>query len=167
MVLAGVIAHYRKAGWTVLERPTVGQEAPFFRPDLVLQRKGQTRAVLVREEPPGPLELGTFAAHCKRHDIPGLVICPVEEAVQAACDLHGLDALDVDQFYVAAQAPAIMASPPLAAPTAPAPPPRPPGPAVATTLGTRATIPWWRWAIVGAIWAAALLAVGRWYALYQ
>lgn len=163
MALESVAAHYRRAGWTVHERPQVGDDAPFFRPDLLLERKGHTRAVLLREEPASAFELGKFAAQCKRHGLPGLVVCEVDSGVERACELHGLELLNVQEFYAAPRAPTVVLSAPPNLPVSPSPLP----PSAATvSRAAQPGIPWWRWGFVAAIWLAALFAVARWIITY-
>lgn len=161
MVLAAVAAHFRRAGWTVLERPVLATEPPPFRPDLVLERRGFRAAVLIREEPPGPFEVANFARQCKRHGLDGTIISPRDEPVLQAAELHGLSVLDVEDFY--APAPALV-TPPMAGPTAASAPEM-----VFQELEVPATkvprVRWWRWAVVAAIWVAAITAVLQWIRL--
>ncbi len=153
MFLRRVAHHFHEAGWSVdLEPRTPPSADPV---DLVVSRRGATKAVLVREEPPGPFEVARFGAACKKMGVPGILVCPDDAAVVEFCEQAGLEFLPGEGI---GEVPVIGAAPP------PPPPTFPERETVTapTLVGapTKAVqgpgIPWWRWAIVAAIWTAAL-----------
>lgn len=149
--------HYESLGWSVAESPELRVGPDAFRPELLATKGPRTKAVRIDEDPLGKFQIGMFAAACKRGGFQGVVICPVDPDVIAACEEMGVEYLSPERLGKAVFVP--RSGPPVAAP-APAEPALAPASAPAAEAAAP-TIPWWRWAIVAVVWALALYVVWR------
>jgi hypothetical protein len=147
-----VANHFRHAGWSVDDAPP-----PEVGADLLLTKGRLRKAVLVRaDEPPGRFELARFVAACKRAGLVGIVVAPDDPVLFEFCDQSGLEFVPgetIGEVVVVGRAPPPSAPRPVAGPVPLA------QPVPATPQISARNIPWWRWAIVALIWAAALAAL--------
>lgn len=151
--------HYESLGWTVAQAPELRVAGTTFRPELIATKGPRTKAVRIDEDPLGKFQIGMFAAVCKGAGFQGVVICPVDPDVIAACEESGVEYLSPEGLGRAVFLP--RSGPPVAVPT-------PQGVAALASAAVEAPapvmarpVPWWRWAIVGVVWALALYFVWR------
>lgn len=160
MFLRRVAYHFNQAGWTV-EEPTLQVPDGEFKPDLLITKGHVRKAVLVRsEEPPGPYEIAKFGHRCRQAKIKGLVVAPDDASVYELYEQASLEFIPgeaIGEIIVVGKSPAPPPLPVKVARPAEAPVPVDVGPVA--RLPRHKPIPWWRWAIVGLIWLAALAAI--------
>lgn len=149
--------HYESLGWTVTDAPELRVGPDVLRPELLATKGPRTKAVRIDEDPLGKFQIGMFAAACKRGSLQGVVICPIGDDVIAACEEMGVEYLSPEGLGRAIFLP--KAGPPVAQESA-APVPTPAA-VSAPEAAARATVPWWRWAIVAVVWSFALYFVWR------
>lgn len=162
MVLERARAHFEAQGWTVEAGRLLGSGPLEVHPDLLLTKDGRAKAVKLDDEPTGAFPIGNFAARCKRLRIAPVIVCPNTPEVLEACDAAGAEFVDADTLGAAVimrkAAPAVIirAASPVPSSVSIAPVRRP---VETPPIVASARIPWWRWAIVAVIWAAALYFV--------
>lgn len=146
-----VVAHYRQAGWTIEPVTSLGWGKAL--PDFQARKGKRVLAVLVRgEEPPGPFLVGEFGATCRRHKVQGVVVAPDDAALLELCETAMVDLVPGESIGEIAVVGAAPEPPPMRAP-----PPVAPVPVLRVDeLEAPTGIPWWRWAIVAAIWMTAV-----------
>lgn len=145
-----ILAYFQKAGWRV----TSPDEGDDLGADFFIARGGRSKAILVRDEPPGPFEIARFGHGCRRRGITGVVVAPDDPSASDLADQAGLEFLGAEGILVREPAAVL---PPVVMPPPPQPirAPRPTISGAAMPPG----VPRWRWAVVAVIWTAALLVV--------
>lgn len=151
-----VVAHYRRAGWAI--EPVSGEGWGKATPDFQARKGARVLAVLVRgDEPPGPFLVGEFGANCRRRKIGGVIVAPDDAALLELCEAADVDLVpgeSIGEVAVVGATPEPVAAPVRARVPVAVAPLR----SVSAPLET-AGIPWWRWAIVAAIWLCAVAVV--------
>lgn len=164
MLQERIAAHYMQLGWESVPGTTVGEGPTAFRPDVLLHKGGRMMAVKADEGRLGTYAIGVFGAQCRRAKMRGLVVCESAPEVIEACETAGLDFADLEEV-----------GRPIVLKKVLAPPPEPVVAAQPVALGPVEEptmefeeirrVPMWRWAIVAAIWAAAITVSVYWLTL--
>lgn len=161
MFLRRVADHFHQAGWTVESDVVLDGPDGAFRPDLLITKGSARKAVLVRaDEPPGPYEIAKFGAQCRQTKVLGVIVAPDDPGIYELADQARLEFVageTIGDVVVVGRAPSPRPLPPEVARTFEIPAPLDAGPVA--RLRRHRPIPWWRWAVVAIVWAAALVAV--------
>jgi hypothetical protein len=145
------VRHYEGLGWTIEPDAVLAIGSETFRPDLLVAKAGKRRAVRISDDPVGIYEIGALAARSKRAGVMATVICPGTPEVLEACEEFRVEHLSPDGLGEGI----VVRAPVRAVATVPAPVVSL-TPAAARAVVVVGEIPRWRWAIVAAVWSAAL-----------